>query len=258
MKPANTPIRDWRGRRVWLIGASSGIGAALAQALLAAGAEVAVSARRIETLHAVVGEQKNGLAIALDANDSSSWHGAAAELRARWPELDLVVFCQGDYQALRADNYDVAVALHLLDINLLSLYRGLDVVLPWLRNQGRGGIAITASVAAYRMLPQAMAYGAAKAAAVYLAESLYFDLAPQGYSVYCINPGFVATRLTAKNEFVMPTLLSPEQAAAAIMRGFARGQFEIHFPKRFTYCVKLMCHLPFRLHQWLLHKVTGL
>jgi short-subunit dehydrogenase len=128
-------------------------------------------------------------------------------------------------------------------------------VLPDL--QAGGGIAFVASVAGYRGLPKALAYGPGKAALIHFAECLHLDLAPQGIGVWLINPGFVATRLTARNDFAMPALLSPEQAALATVDGLKAGKFEIHYPKRFTRVMKLLALLPYGLYFPLVRRMTG-
>ena len=115
-----------------------------------------------------------------------------------------------------------------------------------------------ASVAGYRGLPQSLAYGPTKAALQNLADTLYLDLHELGIGVSVINPGFVATPLTAQNQFAMPALLTPDQAAVAILKGWARGAFEIHFPRRFTLWLKLMRHLPDTLYFALVRRATGL
>ena len=107
-------------------------------------------------------------------------------------------------------------------------------------------------------LPKALAYGPSKAALINFAETLYLDLAPKGVSVFIINPGFVATALTAQNDFEMPALISAENAAARIVRGFAGGAFEIHFPQRFTRVLKLLRLLPDRVYFKLIARGTGL
>ena len=136
----------------------------------------------------------------------------------------------------------------LFAANLLSMYQGLNAVLPQLIAQQHGSVALTASVAGYLGLPNAASYGPSKAALIQLAEILYGDLHSKGLGVYLINPGFVQSRLTAKNTFAMPALQTPEQAANAVFKGFVRGDFEIHFPKRFTYLLKLIRLLPYRWH----------
>jgi short-subunit dehydrogenase len=117
---------------------------------------------------------------------------------------------------------------------------------------------VVSSVAGYGGLPTALVYGASKAALINLAETLYLDLAPRGIGVYVINPGFVKTPLTDLNTFAMPALISVEAAAEAIISGFSRGDFEIHFPKRFTWWLKLLRLLPYRWYFALVHKATRL
>jgi short-subunit dehydrogenase len=162
-----------------------------------------------------------------------------------------VAYCAGTYRPMRAADFDLDSALQHLRVNYEGALRLLDAVLPQLRRQataGQGGhLSLMASVAGYRGLPKALAYGPTKAALINLAEVLYNDLAPLGVGVSVINPGFVQTPLTAQNDFRMPALLTPQQAAEAVLRGWAAGAFEIHFPKRFTSAMKLLGLLPDRL-----------
>jgi len=132
----------------------------------------------------------------------------------------------------------------------------LDAVLPSFRARGRGHLCLIGSVAGYVGLPNSLAYGPTKAALINLAEALYVDLHPTGLGVSIVNPGFVQTPLTAQNDFHMPALLTPAQAALAIVQGWARGQFEIHFPRRFTLWLKLLRCLPYRLSLPLLQRLV--
>ena len=124
--------------------------------------------------------------------------------------------------------------------------------------RGHGGISMIASISGYTGLPRALIYGATKAALQNLAETLYFELAPKGLSIYLINPGFVQTPMTSDNDFKMPGLMMPEAAAQAIMAGFERGDFEIRFPKTFSFVLRLVSMLPDRVRFALLHKTTGM
>jgi NAD(P)-dependent dehydrogenase (short-subunit alcohol dehydrogenase family) len=245
----NPKITDWRGRCVWLIGASSGIGQALAHALHEAGAYVVVSARNEAALRAFASSHAHCLAWPLDVTDPDAVAQAARMAQAHAPHgrLDMVVYCAAHYRAQRASQFDVADALRHQRVNVEGALHCLAAVLPILTLQGQGHVSLIGSVAGYRGLPHSLAYGPTKAALINMAESLYIDLSPLGVGVSVINPGFVKTPLTAGNEFAMPALLSPEQAAQAILRGWARGQFEIHFPWRFTLWLKLLKHLP---HRW--------
>jgi len=245
--PLNPPVRDWHGQRVWLIGASSGIGAALAQKLLLLGARVAVSARREAALKEVVHDYPNALILPFDASAADDWLPAWQKLQAQWNGVDLVLFCAADYQPQRSWEVSGDDAARTIAINLTAVYRGLELVLPALITQGSGGVAVIASVAGFLGLPQATVYGPSKAALINLAEILYADLHPKGLAVYLINPGFVATRLTEKNAFAMPALQTPQSAAEAIVHGIEAGRFEIHFPRRFTFFLKCLRLLPYRL-----------
>lgn len=243
----NARITDWQHQRVWLIGASSGIGAALAQELLAAGARVALSARRVERLQAVAAAAPQALVAPFDIVNQDDWQQRYQEVCQRFGGVDLIVFCAADYHPERSWQVSAEGAAHTLAVNLGSVYTGLATVLPDMLARGSGGIAIVASVAGYIGLPNATVYGPSKAALINLAELLYADLRPRGLGVYLINPGFVQTPLTAKNDFTMPALQTPQAAAQAIRKGLSAGAFEIHFPRRFTLVLKLLRWLPYRL-----------
>ena len=249
----NPKIIDWQGRRVWLLGASSGIGAALARDLAGRGARLALSARSSDKLRAL--NIANALLLPCDATDCASLAGARKSLLAAWGGVDLVVYLAGDYVPMRAANFDLALAEKVVAINFNGAMRLAATILGDL--PVGGGIAFVASVAGYRGLPKALAYGPGKAALIHFAECLHLDLAPQGIGVWVVNPGFVATPLTAQNDFKMPALLSPEQAASEVVHGLAAGHFEIHFPKRFTRVMKLLALLPYRWYFPLIRRFTG-
>ncbi len=253
----NPKITEWQGRRVWLLGASSGIGAALARLLLALGARVAISARNADRLKAVAGSAPHALLRPCDASDESSLRAAWAELQAAWEGVDVAVYVAGDYLPMRAWELDTAKARQMIDLNFTGAVCFAACVLPQLQRQGGGQIAFVASVAGYRGLPKSLIYGPTKAALINFAEALYLDLAPKGIGVRVINPGFVATPLTAQNDFAMPALLTPEAAAQATLDGFAGSTFEIDYPKRFTRVMKLLAHLPYRIYFPLLRRLTG-
>ena len=254
----NPVIRDWAGKRVWVIGASTGIGAETARLLLAKGALVALSARRKPELDVIVGTDPKAMAVALDIKDAATVLAARDTILTHWPSIDLVLVVAGGYNEMRADQFDLAVANDLLDLNVRGVFNCLAAVLPTLLAQGSGGIGIVGSVAGYSGLPKALIYGATKAAIINLCESLYLDLHPRGIGVYLINPGFVDTPLTSKNDFKMPALMSAFDAGAALVQGLEQGEFHIHFPKRFTNVLRFARLLPYRWYFALIHKVTGL
>lgn len=248
-------MADWRGRRAWIVGASSGIGLAIAQALHAAGAQVVVSARNGASLDEFAAAHEGAVALPLDVTDLARVHAAAGEVLALGP-LDLVVYCAGTYRAASAAEFSLALMLEHLAVNYVGALHVLDATLPALQRQGTGHLSLVASVAGYRGLPRSLAYGPTKAALIHLAEVLHLDLRDRGIGVSIVNPGFVATPLTAQNEFPMPFLITPEQAARATLAGWRRGRFEIHYPGRFTWLMKMLALLPFPLYRWLVLRST--
>lgn len=257
LSPLNPPLAHWRGRTVWLVGASTGIGRALAGALHQAGARVVVSARGAAALDAFVAAHPGSIALPLDVTDPVRVAEAAQKLLAQAPP-DLVCYCAGHYTPMRAMDLDLHEALRHQQVNLSGAWHLLAAVLPALLARGQGHISLVASVAGYRGLPRSLAYGPTKAALINLAESLYLDVAPRGLGVSVVTPGFVATPMTAGNDFPMPALLTPEQAAAEILRGWSRGEFMIHFPRRFTRVLLALRLLPHRLYFAAIRRITGL
>ncbi len=258
----NPPIRDWRGLRVWLVGASSGIGEATAAALHARGAQVLVSARKAEALQAFVASHPShdgtaAQAWPLDVTDAEAVAQTAGEILAQGP-LDMVVYCAGHYREMRADAMDMADLRQHLEINYVGALHVLHALLPAFIAQGRGHISLISSVAGFRGLPKSLAYGPTKAALTNLAETLYLDLHPLGLGVSVVHPGFVQTPLTAQNQFTMPALITPEQAALAMIADWERGAFDIHYPKRFTRWMKLLRLLPYRAYFPAVRRFTGL
>ncbi|GAA4022604.1 SDR family NAD(P)-dependent oxidoreductase [Actimicrobium antarcticum] len=254
----NPAIRDWTGQRVWVIGASTGIGAETARQLLAKGARVALSARRAEPLQEIADGKPTALVATLDITDHATVLAARDQILQAWQGIDLVLVIAGGYNEMRADTFDLAKVNQLIDLNLRGVFNCLDAVLPGLLAQGSGGIGIVASVAGFSGLPKALIYGPTKAALINLSESLYLDVHPRGLAVYLINPGFVETPMTAVNDFKMPALISAGTAAGSLIEGLEAGDFHIHFPKRFTNWVRLARLLPYRWYFPLVRKVTGL
>jgi NADP-dependent 3-hydroxy acid dehydrogenase YdfG len=258
--PLNPRVRDWRGRRVWIVGASSGIGAALARELLTRGARVALSARREAPLRELAGPAADAgaaLVLPLDVTEPASVSNAMQALLDRWQGVDLVVWVAGTYQPMRAGDFDLARAGDLVRINLGGVLNGLAATLPVLIAQRSGALAIVSSVAGYSGLPMSLVYGPTKAALMNLAQSLYFDLHPLGVGVHLISPGFVETPLTALNDFEMPALIPAHEAALRMLAGFERGEFETHFPRRFTGLMKLARLLPHRWYFALIRRITA-
>ncbi len=255
MQALNPPLRDWRGKRVWLVGAASGIGLALADALIAAGAQVAVSARREALLQQHFAGR--ALVLALDVTDAAASRAAAQQLQQDWQGIDVVMALAGDYLPMSVQALDLPRAQQIVAVNLQGVLNLLAAVKDDLLTQCSGDFSIVASVAVYGGLPNCLAYGASKAGAINLAQSLWLELRAAGIGVSVINPGFVATPLTAGNTFPMPFLISTEQAVQQILRGLARGEFEIHFPKTFSRLLKLINLLPHRWYFAVVRRITG-
>lgn len=255
--PHNLPINNWRGKTVWLVGASSGIGRATAHKLHTLGAKVIVSARSQEALDVFAAEHPGATVLAMDAADAASVEAAAQTVLASGP-LDVVLYCAGYYKEMRAAEFDLASMLRHNQVNYVGALYLLAAVLPHFLARKAGHISLVSSVAGYRGLPQGLAYGPTKAALINLAETLHVDLKDSNISVSLICPGFVETQLTAQNKFAMPGLIKPEQAAEEILRGWAKGEFEIHFPKRFTLFMKALALLPPVLYFPMIRKFTGL
>jgi len=254
----NPCITDWTGRVAWIVGASSGIGLATARLLQGRGARVVVSARQLGPLQDFEAQHPGSLAVALDATDPQAVLGAARRVVSACGRIDMALYCAGHYRAMRATAFRLDEALRHQQVNYVGALHLLDAVLPILVRQGSGHLSLVSSVAGYRGLPNSLAYGPTKAALINLAEALYLDLHPLGLGCSVINPGFVATPLTAQNTFDMPALITPEQAAREIVDGWAAGRFEIHFPKRFTRWMKLLSHLGDGLYFKAVRRGTGL
>ena len=248
-------IQDFANQRIWVIGASSGIGESCTRALLNAGAKVALSSRRAERLIEVATSvQGTTLILPLDVTQENQIADAYQAILENWGGLVLLLFVSGTYTPLRADNFNFNIAQKTIDANLLGPMRAVATVLPEMLKNHAGHIAIVGSVAGYSGLPKALAYGPSKAGVINFCETLYYDLLPQGVSIHMISPGFVATEATAQNDFEMPALITADEAAKEILEGIRAGKFDIHFPKRFSGFLKFLRILPYPLYFWIIRR----
>ncbi|WP_020682561.1 SDR family NAD(P)-dependent oxidoreductase [Marinobacterium rhizophilum] len=247
-------------RVVWITGASTGIGAALALALARRGCGVAISARSAPDLGDLAC-QAQGLRgelwpYPLDVTDAAACSATLDRIEAEHGAVELAILNAGTHRALTPETFEVAAFEALMQLNYMGVVNAAVPLLARMRSVGGGQLAITASVAGYRGLPTASGYGASKAALINFAEALKLDLADTGIVVSLINPGFVRTPLTDRNRFSMPFLLEPEDAAARIIRGLQRHRFEIAFPWRFVLGLKLFRLLPYWLYFPLVRRIT--
>ncbi len=234
-------MKDWAGKRYWLVGASEGLGLALAQMMSRAGVDLILSARDADRLAEAVATLP-GLARALpvDVADTASVTAAAATLGP----IDGVVFLAGVYWPTTAQAWDAGHVEAMCNINFTGCARVIGAVMPQLVAQGRGHVVITGSLSGFRGLPGAIGYAASKAGTMALAESMYADLRGTDIQVQVANPGFIKTRLTEKNDFTMPFIMEPEAAARAMWEHMNTDAFKVSFPTVFSWFFRLSQFLP--------------
>lgn len=247
----------YQGNIIWIIGASSGIGKALAYELAARGAVLALSARRqeeLELLRESLGGQHQ--IFPLDVRNCTLMTATALEIYNRYGRIDRVIFLAASYRPMELGALDIALTGEMIEVNLLGAFHAVHSILPLFQKQQSGQIALCGSVAGYTGLPGGQPYSATKAAIINLAESLRNEV--QHYiEVKLINPGFVKTPLTDKNNFDMPGIISPQQAATHIADGLVTSVFEISFPKTVSLTLKFLRILPYRVALPLIRRLTS-
>ena len=241
----------------FITGVSAGIGAALARKLLAAGHHVTGIARRQDRLDALSDKFPPFLGIACDVTNEQAMADAIRQAEDTHGAIDTMVLNAGIYTPQDGKSPDVDVFRQHMEVNYMGVVHGLAPVLPLMVERRSGQVVIMASVSGWMGLPKAAAYGPTKAALISLAESLWFDLTPQGIKVQVVNPGFVETEATAVNDFEMPGLITADTAAHEIINGMASSAFEVTFPKGFTRTFRLLKFLPYSLYFKLMRRQTG-
>lgn len=225
-------------RRIWLTGASSGIGQELAHLLLAEGHCLALSARRAEPLQAFARRYPGRvLALPADLTDSQQVRAIGAEIEAQWGALDSVILNAGTCEYIDAGQFEAALLERVMQANVLSVGYCIEAALPLLRQGVRPQLIGIGSSVTWFALPRAGAYGASKAAMRYLLESLRLDLASEGIDVTLVSPGFVDTPLTRRNDFPMPLRWSADKAARHIVRRLESRPLHIDFPAPFIWAL---------------------
>jgi len=249
-----------RFSKAWVVGASTGIGRALTLELAKQGVDVVASARGSAALGEVVatGAALPGAiqALAFDVTDNDATGTAHRDATTLLGQIDLCVSCAGTYTAFSAQDFSTETFRRMVEVNLMGSVHVLEAAMPDMIARGSGNIAVVSSVAGYRGLPAASAYGATKAALINMCESLKFDLDQAGVKLQLVDPGFVETPLTALNDFKMPFLMKADAAAQAFYRGLLSDRFEITFPKRFAWQLKLLRCLPYAAYFPLVRRST--
>ncbi len=245
-------VLPWR--LVWITGASTGIGAEIAKQLAAQGVKVAISARSVESLYEVAREQPSITIFPLNVTKAADVASTFAEIEKAHGPIDLIISGAGTYTPASAADFRVENFMRMYEVNYLGVIHVLAASLPTFRARRAGHLSWIASVSGYRGLPKAAAYGPTKAALINLAESLKPELERDGVTVSVINPGFVRTPMTAQNDFEMPFLMEPAEAARATIEGLAKGKFEVAYPGRFVAILKIARLLPYGLYFWLIRK----
>jgi short-subunit dehydrogenase len=241
---------------VWITGASQGIGRELALQLARQGCSVACTARSAGLLSVLQDSQPGIAAHPLDVTDARAMAAAVDAIEKRQGPLDMAVFNAGVYEPVPGGIAEPELFRRHMEVNYQGVVNGVMAVLPAMLERGRGQIVIVASVAGYRGLPRSAAYGPTKAALISLAETLRLEARGSRVEIRLVNPGFVETRLTAKNNFPMPAIMSPQEAARRIIQGLRGKSFEIAFPASFVIWLKLARLLPYRWYFPLMSRLT--
>ena len=234
-------MKDWNGKRYWLVGASEGLGRSVAEVMSRAGVEVIVSARSEDRLKELVADLPGKASyVSVDVSDRESVEAAAKEVG----EIDGVVFLAGIYWPMKVHEWDIQKAETMADVNFTGAFRVVGSVIGDMLEKDKGHIVLTGSLAGFRGLPGTVGYGASKAGVMYLAESMHADLRGTGVKVQVVNPGFIKTRLTEKNDFTMPFIMEPNQAADEMMAHMRSHRFKKSFPTVFSWLLRLSQFMP--------------
>ena len=243
-------------KKIWITGASSGIGKAVAEKFAKAGWKVAVSARRKELLNELA-ENQNIISFPLDVTNRDQINDVFKSILNEFGNLDICLFSSGTYEPKDEQSIDPNKIKNVINVNFLGVIDCVKVVENYFKKKKSGHISIVSSIAGYRGLPNSSGYGPSKAALTNFTESIYFDFKKFGVRVSIISPGFIKTPLTDKNEFPMPFLKTPEYAAEKIFNGLTKSNvFEIHFPKGLTLTLKFLRILPYKLYLFLVDKLV--
>ena len=241
-------------KNIWITGASSGIGKALAEKFAKQNWQVAISARRKELLDEIA-QNENISSFPLDVTDDKRVKETFLNILNKYKDIDLCIFCSGAYDPKAEKEINKDQIRKIMEVNFFGVLNCIKSVEEYFKNKKNGHISIVSSIAAYRGLPNSSGYGPSKAALTNLTESLYFDFKKYNVRISLVSPGFIKTPLTDKNEFPMPFIKSPEFAAEKMFNGLTKSKaFEIHFPKALTILLKIFRILPYKIYLFLIDK----
>ncbi len=242
---------------IWITGASSGIGKALALKFANENWNVAISARRENILKEISESNKNIKSFPLDVTDRSKCTEVFEQIKSHYGDVNICFFSTGTWNPKKEKDIDVEQMEDVFRVNFFGTVNAIKAVEEYFKNKKNGIITIVSSIAGYRGLPNSTGYGPSKSALNNLAESLYFDFGRYNVKVRLVSPGFIKTPMTDKNDFKMPFLKTPEFAADKIYEGLLKkNNFEIHFPKELTITLKLFSLLPSKIYFYLVNKLT--
>ena len=243
-------------KKIWITGASSGIGKALAEKFASQGWKVAVSARRKEILDEM-SNHENIFSFPLDVTKQDQINESFSKIIDKFEDIDLCVFSSGTYDPKLEQEINIKQNKFVMETNFFGVLYCIKTVEKYFKDKKDGHISIVSSIAAYRGLPNSSGYGPSKAALTNLTESLYFDFKKHNVRISLVSPGFIKTPLTDKNEFPMPFIKSPRFAAEKMFNGLTKSKsFEIHFPKQLTLLLKFFRVLPYKIYLFLIDKVV--
>ena len=244
-------------KKIWVTGASSGIGRAVAEKFAMEGWKVAVSARRKEKLDEMASSNSNIASYPLDVVNKENCQTTFNEITEEFGDIDICFFCSGTYDPKKEKEIDLDQNKFVMNVNYFGVLNCVKSVEKYFKNKKNGQISIVSSIAGYRGLPNSSGYGPSKAALTNFAESIYFDFKKFNVRVSVVSPGFIKTDLTDKNEFEMPFLRSTEYAAEKVFKGLtSTNSFEIHFPKQLTLILKFLRVLPYKIYLFLVDKLV--
>ena len=233
-------MKDLQGKTCWLIGASEGLGRAIAQQMHNQGVNLILSARNGKRLQALCDALPGATAMVMDATEPD----AVKNVAAKASHADIVIYNAGAYDPIATQAWDTDGILQMSAVNYTGAVHVIGAIIPEFLRRDAGEIVLIGSLAAYRGLPAALGYGSSKAALRSMAETMRYDLRETNVAVKLVNPGFIRTRLTAKNAFKMPMLMTPEKAASRVITAIRKRRFRTDFPAPFSWFIRALAILP--------------